>query len=145
VIEAASAVPALQQGSGDAAEALEKRSAVFAAYLGLRSRSSGRTLRGVSDDSNLGESLDADGINRARSRILEAYFFLRQRRDASQIGATDILVRLEQTSPELTAPSPSLIVTTLREQGLIHRGRGRPRVETPPFLRAVRPAPPKAR
>jgi hypothetical protein len=99
----------------------------------------------VSDDGNLGESLDADGINRARSRILEAYFFLRQRRDASQIGATDILVRLEQTSPELTAPSPSLIVTTQREQGLIHRGRGRPRVDTPPFLRAVRPAPPKVR
>ncbi|MFO0562486.1 MAG: hypothetical protein U0269_31000 [Polyangiales bacterium] len=99
----------------------------------------------MSDDNDLGESLEADGINRARSRILEAYFFLRQRREASQIGATDILARLEQTSPDLTAPSPSLIVTTLREQGLIHRGRGRPRVETPPFLRAVRPTPPKVR
>jgi hypothetical protein len=96
---------------------------------------------------------DLDGLNATRALILQAYYAIRRRAVARQIGTSEIAKWIKKHEPEETMPSQALIQLTLKEAKVPHRLPGRPRNDTtalslgPPFLRIVRqellPVPPR--
>jgi hypothetical protein len=86
-----------------------------------------------------------DGLNPTRALILHAYYGLRRTYPATQIGTPDIAAWIKHYAPDESFPSESLILLTLRNAGVAHRPRGRPRsdgptpVPGPPFLSLDRP------
>jgi hypothetical protein len=91
-------------------------------------------------------SLDVlDGLNPTRALILQAYYALRRAYPPAQIGVPEIGAWIHRYEPDESFPSESLILLTLRNSKVAHRGRGRPRrdrptpVPAPPFLSPERP------
>jgi hypothetical protein len=83
---------------------------------------------------------ELDGLNATRALILQAYYALRRRVAARQIGTREIAEWIERHEPKETLPSYALIQLTLTEAEVPHRVPGRPRNDTtvtpfvPPFL-----------
>lgn len=83
---------------------------------------------------------ESDGLNSTRALILHAYYGLRRAYPPTQIGVPQIGAWIKRYEPDESFPSESLILLTLRNAEVVHRGRGRPRrdaptpVRAPPFL-----------
>jgi hypothetical protein len=83
---------------------------------------------------------ESDGLNPTRALILQAYYALRRTYPPTQIGVPQIEAWIKRYEPDESSPSESLILLTLRNAEVVHRGRGRPRrdaptpVPAPPFL-----------
>jgi len=89
---------------------------------------------------------DLDGLNSTRALILQAYYGLRRAARPPQIGTREIVSWIERCEPNETLPSESLILLTLKQAAVLHRGPGRPRgdshvgvVDASPLLRNNRP------
>jgi hypothetical protein len=81
---------------------------------------------------------ELDGLNPTRALILQAYYAVRRSIPPTDIGVPQILAWIRDHEPGASRPSESLILLTLRQAGVVHRRRGRPRNDRP----TPEPAPP---
>jgi hypothetical protein len=90
---------------------------------------------------------ELDGLNPTRALILQAYYALRRTYPPREIGTPQILAWIKFNESGESMPSDSLVLLTLREAEVAHRGRGRPRtdrptpVPVPPLFPGKRPQP----
>lgn len=77
-----------------------------------------------------GQLDELDGLNATRALILQAYYALRRRVTARQIGTSDIAEWIKRHEPQDMMPSQPLIQLTLTRAKVPHRLPGRPRAET---------------
>jgi hypothetical protein len=102
----------------------------------------------MADPVTSGQLDELDGLNATRALILQAYYALRRRVVARQIGTREIAGWIERHEREETMPSDALIQLTLTEAKVPHRLPGRPRAETSvavlasPFLLSNQVPPP---
>jgi hypothetical protein len=89
---------------------------------------------------------DLDGLNASRALILHAYYGLRRAVRPTEIGTRQIAAWIHGHEPGEALPSDSLILLTLRQAKVPHRGPGRPSsdsrqhgVEPAPLLIADQP------
>ena len=80
---------------------------------------------------------ELDGLNPTRALILEAYYAMRRTCRPTEIGTPQIGAWIKRREPNEALPSDSLILLTLHQAEVVHRGPGRPRNDHSPM-----PAPP---
>lgn len=74
---------------------------------------------------------EVDQLNPARALIMQGYYALRRTYSPSLIGTRQIIAWIRQHEPGEQRPSESLVQLTLRQTGVAHRHRGRPRSDSP--------------
>ena len=74
---------------------------------------------------------ELDGLNPARALIMQAYYALRRTYSPTQIGTRQVVAWIGHHEPDEPRPSESLVQLTLHQTGVVHRGRGRPRCDSP--------------